>query len=197
MDFKKMMGADFGKVDGKYGLRLTMLGIGVLTKNGQISVYDKTAKTITTVPDDLSIGELPFFAFPADKIEVGDLVIHNGLIKSITEIDESGVIAIDILAQREEIILVSKNLFGFKGISKVISLFPADGFGSGGSPFGGDLTKNPMLMMALMGDGNLFGGDGDDSLMTMLMLSQMGGVGGGFGDIAKNPMLMMMLMKGL
>lgn len=194
MNVKKILGADFGKVDSKYGLKLTMLGIGVLNKDGQVSVYDKKAGTITTVPNDLSIGDIPFFAIPTNEIAAGDLVIHNGLIKVVSESDaDGGVIAVNVRDQTEEVIIVAKNLFGYKNIAKIVSLF--DPAGGGDSPFGGDLMKNPLMLMMLMGDkgDSLFGGDGD-SMLPLLMMSQ---GGAGFGDLAKNPLMMMALLGGL
>lgn len=185
MNLKTIYGAEFGKINSNLGLRMTASGLGVKGSNGQITVYDKATGTLTTVPDELTIGDIPMYAFPADKLEKGDLIIHAGVIKVVKEPDAEGCIAVNIRDQVEEIILIPRTFFGFKGISKVFSPFQ-------GAIGGADGTFNPMMLMLMDGDG--FGGD-DNGLMMAMMMGGMNGGANGFGDMSKNPMLMAMLFS--
>lgn len=196
LNLKNIYGAEFGKINDKFGLRLTANGLGVRGADGQITVLDKATKTLTTVPDALSIGDLPIYAFPADKLAAGDLIVHAGNVKAITEVDETGgVVAINFKTQTEEIILVPKTFFGFKGVAKIVSLF------EGGFTGGAEGGMNPMMLMLLSDEGDLFGdedGDGDGIMKMMLMSQMFGGKSDLFGgDMAKNPLMMLMLMKNL
>lgn len=196
MNMKSLFGGSvFGKIPNS-PIRFTIQGMGVKTKDGQVAVYDKAAKSITMVPDDLTIGDLPVFAMPTPALAEGDLIYHNGNVKFVREVKEGGnIVALNYQTQVCEEIIPAKTLFGYVAASKIISPFE----GLVGGVAGGDLTKNPLMLMALMGDGELSMGDGDDDgLMTMLLLS--GGLGGGespFGDMTKNPLMSYMLFSKL
>lgn len=190
---KTLMGGIFGKYD---KLVLTMSGLGFKAKDGEVSVYDKTTKTITKVPGDFVIGDIPVYVIPAQDatLKEGDLVVHNDYLKVYLGKNEDGTHkAINVKTQEVQTLVPTKNLFGFGVFSKVVSLF--DGI-IGGTPAdgGGLMNQNALLMLALMGDKDEEGDLGD--MLPLLALS--GGLGGaaGAGAGAMNPMMMALLMKG-
>lgn len=186
---KTLMGGFFGKYD---KLVLTMSGLGFKAKDGEVSVYDKASKTITKVPGDFVLGDIPVYVIPAQDttLKEGDLVVHNDYLKVYLGKNEDGTHkAINVKTQEVQTLVPTKNLFGFGVFSKVVSLF--DGIIGGAPTAGGLMDQNALLMFALMGDK-----DKDGGLDDMLPLLALSGGFGGTGAGAMNPMMMALLMKG-
>lgn len=187
---KSLMGGLFGKYD---KLVLTMSGLGFKAKDGEVSVYDKASKTITKVPGDFVLGDIPVYVVPVQdaNLKEGDLVVHNDYLKVYLGKNEDGTHkAINVKTQEVQTLVPTKNLFGFGVFSKVVSLF--DGLiGGGTTASGGLMDQNSLLMLALMGDKDEDGDFGD--ILPLLAMS--GGLGGA-GAGGMNPMMMALLMKG-
>ena len=186
---KTLMGGFFGKYD---KLVLTMSGLGFKAKDGEVSVYDKASKTITKVPGDFVLGDIPVYVIPAQDatLKEGDLVVHNDYLKVYLGKNEDGTHkAINVKTQEVQTLVPTKNLFGFGVFSKVVSLF--DGIIGGAPTAGGLMDQNALLMFALMGDK-----DEDGGLDDMLPLLALSGGFGGTGAGTMNPMMMALLMKG-
>ena len=189
MNFNSMkgfFGSDFGRIHDE-GIALTANGLGVRTKSSSYAVYDKEKDTITVVPAELTFGEVPVFAFPTNKLEIGDLILHNGFLKYVAGVDKDNgdVLVIHVKTQEVQTIKPAKTMLGYVLASKVFTPFEnmKGMFGGDGS---GKFDQNALMMMALMGDGGFLGGDDGDGDDTMLMAMMMGGFGG--GDASANPM---------
>ena len=193
---KNLMGVSFGKVD---KLAFTVNGLGFRDKDGNVSVYDKTAKGIVKVPADFVIGDFPVYAIPAaeNTLKEGDLVMHNDFLKVYLGKNEDGTHkAINVKTQEVQTLVPTKNLFGFGVFAKVLSVF-GDGFGAlgGASGTAGALDQNTMLMFALMGDKDEDGDEDGDGIDPMVLMAMSGGLGGGASG-GMNPFVMAMLLKG-
>ena len=120
------------------------------------------------------------FVMPTDKIDAGDIIVSNGGYVYVTDIDE-GVTGVNLSTGVVNDIVTEKHvLFGKNVYKKVVSMLNMVG--------GSDGAMNPMMMLALMGDG-----DKKDILPMMMM---MGGMNGGATTGAMNPMMMMMMLDG-
>lgn len=192
---KSFFGSGFGKLDAANGVALTIQGLGVRGKDGQFNIFDKDTKTISAVPAEMSLGDFPAYAFPTNKLEVGDLVIHNGDLKYVSAVPDAAVgdaVAetefemVNIKTQVVEKVIPAKTMLGYVVASKVFTPFG----GTSGNIFGGTGAFNPQMLMALavMSDVDM-GGDGDDG-MAMAML--MGGGFGGGDAAGANPMMNML-----
>lgn len=193
---KSFFGSGFGKLDASNGVALTFQGLGVRSKDGQFNIFDKGTKTISAVPAEMVLGEFPAYAFPTNKLEVGDLVIHNGDLKYVSAVPAAAVDGapadtefemVNIKTQVVEKVIPAKTMLGYVVASKVFT--PFGNIGSGGNVFAGGAAGgaafNPQMLMAMavMSDGDIAGGDDDGMMMAMMM----GGFGGGAADAA-NPM---------
>jgi len=117
-----------------------------------------------------------------EQVKVGDVVIHNRKPVYVTGIADGKLSAIDVMAGEEKVVLLTRNMFGFNFVTKVVSLMDMTGMTkpSAENPFGN------MWMLALMGDGKEF--DFKDMLMMQMLSGQVPANG-------MNPMLMLMLAK--
>ena len=195
LNLSKLMGGTFGKIDG-LGIKMTIQGLGIKASDGNIAVYDKDKNAIAAIPDDLTFGEVPVYAFPTNKFDVGDLIVHNNILKFVTKVNEDNSIeAVNIRDQIVQTIIPAKTMLGYFTASKVFT--PFESICLGGAGAGGALDQNALMMLAM------FGGDEDgdeDGLSSMLPLMLMGGGLGGKGDgkgFDLNSILPFLLMKDL
>ena len=118
------------------------------------------------------------YVMPSDKVEAGDILFSTNGYIYITDVDE-GVTGINLTTGVVNDIITEKHvLFGKNVYKKVVSMLNMVG--------GSDGAMNPMMMLALLGDGD------KKDLLPLMMMSDMGGADKG----AMNPMMMMMLMDG-
>lgn len=204
ISMKTMFGSAFGKVDGSIGVALTIKGLGVKIADGSYAIYDKDTNSISTVPSDMILGEFPSYAFPTNELVAGDLIVHGNTLKFVKDKNEDGSFsAVNVKTQTIETILPAKTMLGYIVASKVFSPFSGMGGMFGGSSDGKPaMDSNMLMMMAMLGDGDLFGGKGGkggdmDSLLPLMMMGGMGGAkadgAGPFGNMQSMlPMLMMM-----
>lgn len=117
------------------------------------------------------------YVMPSDKVDIGDLLVGNSGYIYVVSV-EDGVVGVNLTTGVVNEIVTEKHvLFGKNMYKKVVSMLNMNGT---------DNTMNPMMMMALLGDG-----DKKDMLPMMMM---MGGMNGGSDKGAMNPMMMMMMM---
>jgi hypothetical protein len=108
---------------------------------------------------------------------VGDVVIHARkpmFVQKILENDR--LIALDIFDGEEKTIVLTKSMFGFNFITKVVSLIDFAGAADADTPFGN------MWPLMLMSDGN-----SKDMLPMLFLMNQ--------GSASMNPMLMYAMMS--
>lgn len=180
----KMFGNfDFGKVDGNT-VRMSMYGLAVKNHVGTWVSYNPATNEVVDVDVMNFDGSNFMYKVPVaiEQVKVGDVVIHNRKPVYVTGIADGKLSAIDVMAGEEKVVLLTRNMFGFNFVTKVVSLMDMTGMTkpSAENPFGN------MWMLALMGDNKEF--DFKDMLM-MQMLSGQAPVNG------MNPMLMLMLAK--
>ena len=180
----KMFGNfDFGKVDGNT-VRMSMYGLAVKNHVGTWVSYNPATNEVVDVDVMNFDGSNFMYKVPVaiEQVKVGDVVIHNRKPVYVTGIADGKLSAIDVMAGEEKVVLLTRNMFGFNFVTKVVSLMDMTGMTkpSAENPFGN------MWMLALMGDNKEF--DFKDMLM-MQMLSGQAPVNG------MNPMLMLMLVK--
>ena len=180
----KMFGNfDFGKFDGNT-VRMSMYGLAVKNHVGTWVSYNPATNEVVDVDVMNFDGSNFMYKMPVaiEQVKVGDVVIHNRKPVYVTGIADGKLSAIDVMAGEEKVVLLTRNMFGFNFVTKVVSLMDMTGMTkpSAENPFGN------MWMLALMGDNKEF--DFKDMLM-MQMLSGQAPVNG------MNPMLMLMLAK--
>ena len=174
----KMFGNfDFGKVDGNT-VRMSMYGLAVKNHVGTWVSYNPATNEVVDVDVMNFDGSNFMYKVPVaiEQVKVGDVVIHNRKPVYVTGIADGKLSAIDVMAGEEKVVLLTRNMFGFNFVTKVVSLMDMTGMTkpSAENPFGN------MWMFALMGE------DKDFNMKDMLMLSMMAG-----GNAQMNPNVMM------
>ena len=107
----------------------------------------------------------------------GDVVIHNRKPMFVIKIEDGKVLTIDPAAGEEKVILLTKSMFGFDFVTKVVNVFgDIAGSANADAPFGNIL---PLMMLA----------DGKSNDMLPLALA----MGGGNFDMS-NPLMLYCLM---
>lgn len=180
----KMFGNfDFGKVDGNT-VRMSMYGLAVKNHVGTWVSYNPATNEVVDVDVMNFDGSNFMYKMPVaiEQVKVGDVVIHNRKPVYVTGIADGKLSAIDVMAGEEKVVLLTRNMFGFNFVTKVVSLMDMTGMTkpSAENPFGN------MWMLALMGDNKEF--DFKDMLMMQMLSGQAPANG-------MNPMLMLMLAK--
>ena len=183
IDMKKM-GFDFGPCGS--AVKLSMYGLAIKNAVGEWVSYNKDAKEIINV-DILNFdakGLIYKMPVAAKDVEVGDVIIHNGVVMFVEGINKDeetkkmqSVIAVDPKMGEVKEIILTKNMFGFNFITKVVNLFemiaekPSED-----NPFGN------MLPLMMFGEEH-----GDLAVMAMMMNSK------GGKELMSNPMMFMAL----
>ena len=170
---------DFGSCEND-NVKMSMYGIAVKNANGTWVSYDAKSESVVDV-DILNFDAKYLYKMPVaiKDVKVGDVVIHNRKPMFVTVVEGGKLGAIDPAAGEEKVILLTKSMFGFDFVTKVVNLFgDLSATASADAPFGN------MLPLMLLADG----GKSDDMLPLMFAM------GGGKFDMS-NPMMLYFLMK--
>ena len=170
---------DFGSCEND-NVKMSMYGIAVKNANGTWVSYDAKSENVVDV-DILNFDAKYLYKMPVaiKEVKVGDVVIHNRKPMFVTVVEGGKLGAIDPAAGEEKVILLTKSMFGFDFVTKVVNLFgDLSATASADAPFGN------MLPLMLLADG----GKSDDMLPLMFAM------GGGKFDMS-NPMMLYFLMK--
>ena len=191
---------DFGPVDSS--VRMSMYGMAIKNASGTYVAYDKANDGIVDVDIFNFEGANKFiYKMPAaiKDIAVGDVVIHARKPMFVQEILENDrLLALDIFDGEEKTIVLTRSMFGFNFITKVVSLIDFAGAANADTPVGnmwplmlmsdgnskdllpmmflmnqGSATMNPLMMYALMGDTK-----GNDMLPLLMMSGALSNKGG-------------------
>ena len=183
-DKMKGFNFNFGPCTGD-NIKMSVYGLAIQNTNGEWVSYDTKSGQIMNV-DLLNFDGRKFmFKMPVaiKDITKGDIVIHNKVPMFVLDVDDGGVIAVDVRAGEQKKILPTNSPFGFNFVTKVVSMFNAfNGAPTPDAPFGNFL---PFMMM---GEGNEI-----DPFVMCMMMQNMGNMQG--SDIFSNPMMMYFLMK--
>lgn len=183
-DNMKGFNFNFGPCTGD-NIKMSVYGLAIQNTNGEWVSYDTKSGQIMNV-DLLNFDGRKFmFKMPVaiKDIAKGDIVIHNKVPMFVLNVDDGGVIAVDVRAGEQKKILPTNSPFGFNFVTKVVSMFNAfNGAPTPDAPFGNFL---PFMMM---GEGNEI-----DPFVMCMMMQNMGTVPG--DSLFSNPMMMYFLMK--
>lgn len=172
-------GFDFGSCEND-NVKMSMYGIAVKNANGTWVSYDAKSDSIIDV-DILNFNAKYLYKMPVaiKDITKNDVIIHNRKPMFVSKIEDGKILAIDPAAGEEKVVILTRNMFGFDFVIKVVNLFGSLSEGaSADQPFGNVL---PLMLLA-------DGGKADDMLPLMFAM------GGGNFDMS-NPMMMYFLMK--
>lgn len=170
---------DFGSCAND-NVKVSMYGIAVKNANGTWVSYDSKTESVIDV-DILNFDAKYLYKMPVaiKDVAVGDTVIHNRKPMFVTKVDDGKLLVIDPAAGEEKVVLLTKSMFGFDFVTKVVNLFGnCFNTASEDQPFGNML---PLMMFA-------DGGKENDMLPLMFAM------GGGNFDMS-NPMMLYFLMK--
>ena len=191
MNTNKMFNFDFGFVDSN--IRMSPYGMAIRNADGRYVSYDvKTGSVIDVEPFNFE-GNRFMMKMPVavKDVAVGDIVIHNHKPMFVVNTNDK-VTVIDIYNGEEKNILLTKNMFNFDFVTKVVSFINFSN-ASAENPFG---NMWPLFMLSDNNSGfGLNGANPEDSRTTMLMLMAMMGQSGMPANMFQNPMFMMALMN--
>ncbi len=168
---------DFGSCEND-NVKMSVYGIAVKNANGTWVSYDAKSENVMDV-DILNFDAKYLYKMPVaiKDVKVGDVVIHNRKPMFVTVVEGGKLGAIDPAAGEEKVILLTKSMFGFDFVTKVVNLFgDLSATASADAPFGN------MLPLMLLADG----GKSNDMLPLMFAMN-----GGNF-DMS-NPMMLYFL----
>ena len=186
MNANKMFNFDFGFVDSN--IRMSPYGMAVRNADGRYVSYDvKTGSVIDVEPFNFEGHRLMMKMPVAIKdIAIGDIVIHNHKPMFVVSTGDK-ITAIDIYNGEEKTILLTKNIFGFDFIIKVISFINFSG-ASAENPFG---NMWPLFMLS---DRNTELGVNEtnemDTKSMFMLMAIMGQMSGSPANLFQNPMFL-------
>ena len=186
MNTNKMFNFDFGFVDSN--IRMSPYGMAVRNADGRYVSYDvKTGSVIDVEPFNFEGHRLMMKMPVAIKdVAIGDIVIHNHKPMFVVSTGDK-ITAIDIYNGEEKTILLTKNMFGFDFVVKVISFINFSG-ASAENPFG---NMWPLFMLS---DHNtelgLNGANEMDAKSMFMLMAIMGQMSGSPANLFQNPMFL-------
>ena len=181
MDTNKMFNFDFGPVASN--IRMSPYGMAMKNADGKYVSYDKTSGNIMDV-EILNFDAQKFlYKMPVavSAVAVGDIVVHMRKAMFVSAVNGNRISVVDIYNGEVKDIMPTTSPFGFNFITKVVSLIDMTG-ADANAPFGNMLpflmmgegrdfkdilplmllsngntnfTQNPLMLYALMGDGNM------------------------------------------
>lgn len=172
-------GFNFGSCEND-NVKMSIYGIAVKNANGTWVSYDPKTESVVDV-DILNFDAKYLYKMPVaiKDVKVGDTIIHCRKPMFVTSIDAGKLLVIDPAAGEEKVVLLTKSMFGFDFVTKVVNLF-GNCFNSASEdqPFGN------MLPLMLLADG----GKENDMLPLVFAMN------GGKFDMS-NPMMLYFLTK--
>ena len=186
MNANKMFNFDFGFVDSN--IRMSPYGMAIRNADGRYVSYDvKTGSVIDVEPFNFEGHRLMMKMPVAIKdVAIGDIVIHNHKPMFVVSTGDK-ITAIDIYNGEEKTILLTKNMFGFDFVIKVISFINFSG-ASAENPFG---NMWPLFMLS---DHNtelgLNGANEMDAKSMFMLMAVMGQMSGSPVNLFQNPMFL-------
>ena len=186
MNANKMFNFDFGFVDSN--IRMSPYGMAIRNADGRYVSYDvKTGSVIDVEPFNFEGHRLMMKMPVAIKdVAIGDIVIHNHKPMFVVSTGDK-ITAIDIYNGEEKTILLTKNMFGFDFVVKVISFINFSG-ASAENPFG---NMWPLFMLS---DHNtelgLNGANEMDAKSMFMLMAIMGQMSGSPANLFQNPMFL-------
>lgn len=170
---------DFGSCSND-NVKMSIYGIAVKNAAGTWVSYDPNSGNIIDV-DVLNFDAKYLYKMPVAIKDVAesDVIIHNRKPMFVSKVEDNKILAIDPAAGEEKVVILTRNIFGFDFVIKVVNLFGnLSETASADSPFGN------ILPLMLLSDSD----KSDDMLPLVLAMN------GGKLDMS-NPMMLYFLMK--
>lgn len=161
-----------------------------------ILVSINSENELVEYPKDLCMDITGFrISKPVSSLQAGDIIkIKESYYKVISVNGTAAIKCISFTGTVQNKILMKDLIISQPFVSVVINL--GQNFvknENGNNFFGGDMMNNPLLMMAMMKDGE---GEGMSSMVeTMMMMEMMKNSGKNGMNLANNPLLMMTMMR--
>lgn len=172
-------GFDFGSCEND-NVKVSMYGIAVKNATGTWVSYDPNSGNIIDV-DILNFDAKYLYKMPVAIKDVaeGEVIIHNRKPMFVSKVEGSKILAIDPAAGEEKVVILTRNMFGFDFVTKVVNLFGnLSATANADSPFGN------ILPLMLLSDS-----DKPDDMLPLIFA-----MNGGKFDMS-NPMMLYFLMK--
>ena len=172
-------GFDFGSCEND-NVKMSMYGIAVKNATGTWVSYDSNSGNIIDV-DILNFDAKYLYKMPVAIKDVaeGEVIIHNRKPMFVSKVEGSKILAIDPAAGEEKVVILTRNMFGFDFVTKVVNLF-----GNLSATANADAPFGNILPLMLLSDSN----KSDDMLPLIFAMN------GGKFDMS-NPMMLYFLMK--
>lgn len=191
MNTNKMFNFDFGVVDSN--IRMSPYGMAIRNADGRYVSYDVKSGSVIDVEPFNFEGNRFMMKMPVavKDVAVGDIVIHNHKPMFVVNTNDK-VTVIDIYNGEEKNILLTKNIFGFDFITKVVSFINFSG-ASAENPFG---NMWPLFMLSDSNSGfDLNGATAQDPKNMLMLMAVMGQMSDAPANMFQNPMFMMALLN--
>lgn len=218
MNIKKLFG-EFGKVsEGTVALTFDGK-VAVARKDGDYVRYDaEKDQIVNSMSLVMGKVSKFFYILPVTSVQAGDIIKFKETFYQVLEVAENGSLkAVNLSQGTKSTICKETNAFGFNFYYKVTSLFKVDGSAQegfnpllltlitdkgdskyedllplmllGGQGGENEFTKNPLLLMSLIGDGK-------SDIKDLMMMQAFTGGNAGSTDFFSNPLLLMSLVDG-
>ena len=170
---------DFGSCSND-NVKMSIYGIAVKNATGTWVSYDPNSGNIIDV-DILNFDAKYLYKMPVaiKDVSESDVIIHNRKPMFVSKVEGSKILAIDPAAGEEKVVILTRNMFGFDFITKVVNLF-----GNLSATANADAPFGNILPLMLLSDSN----KSDDMLPLIFAMN------GGKFDMS-NPMMLYFLMK--
>ena len=157
-----------------------MYGIAVKNATGTWVSYDPNSGNIIDV-DILNFDAKYLYKMPVaiKDVSESDVIIHNRKPMFVSKVEGSKILAIDPAAGEEKVVILTRNMFGFDFVTKVVNLF-----GNLSATANADAPFGNILPLMLLSDSN----KSDDMLPLIFAMN------GNKFDMS-NPMMLYFLMK--
>lgn len=191
MNTNKMFNFDFGVVDSN--IRMSPYGMAIRNADGRYVSYDVKSGSVIDVEPFNFEGNRFMMKMPVavKDVAVGDIVIHNHKPMFVVNTNDK-VTVIDIYNGEEKNILLTKNMFGFDFVTKVVSFINFSG-ASAENPFG---NMWPLFMLSDSNSGfDLNGATAQDPKNMLMLMAIMGQMSGAPANMFQNPMFMMAFLN--
>lgn len=170
---------DFGSCSND-NVKMSMYGIAVKNATGTWVSYDPNSGNIIDV-DILNFDAKYLYKMPVaiKDVSESDVIIHNRKPMFVSKVEGSKILAIDPAAGEEKVVILTRNMFGFDFVVKVVNLFGnLSATANADSPFG-----NILPLMLLVDE------DKTDNMLPLILA-----MNGGKFDMS-NPMMLYFLMS--
>lgn len=162
----------FGPLDNG-SVAFSPYGIAVRCGNNWLTYDPVTAQTVDVTGFTFDLGKMIYkIPIAVKDVKPGDLIDHQHKLVYVTEVQDTKIVAVDLIASEEKTIIPLTNMFHFNFVTKIATLVNFDiGTPSADQPFGNIM---PIIMWS-----TLLNNDDDENGMDFGKLMMLSAVTGG------------------